>query len=99
MSEHEGIWLEYRPTYMDSWNGYKRMGDLVRCRDCEYYTPEFEYSEDTGFGVERLVEPGGCFNPARRPTRWDGVNNRYTVVGIDTQPDGFCSWGARKVEQ
>ena len=34
MSEHEGIWTEYRPTYWDGWSAVKRMGDLVRCRDC-----------------------------------------------------------------
>lgn len=33
---HEGIWDEYRPTYMDGWGAYKRVGDLVRCRDCEH---------------------------------------------------------------
>lgn len=37
---HEGIWHEYRPTYMDSWEGYKRVGDIVRCQDCAYYDDE-----------------------------------------------------------
>jgi len=36
MAEHEGIWSEYRPTYWDGWSAVKRMGDLVRCRDCEH---------------------------------------------------------------
>ena len=36
MSEHEGIWTEYRPTYWDGWSAVKRMGDLVRCRDCKH---------------------------------------------------------------
>lgn len=34
MSNHEGIWTEYRPTYADYWSACKRMGDVVRCRDC-----------------------------------------------------------------
>ena len=38
MSNHEGIWTEYRPTYADHWSACKRMGDLVRCRDCERAT-------------------------------------------------------------
>lgn len=38
MSEHEGIWTEYRPTYWDGWSACKRMGDLVRCRDCKHFT-------------------------------------------------------------
>lgn len=37
MMDHEGIWLEYRPTYADHWSGYKRVGDIVRCRDCRFY--------------------------------------------------------------
>ena len=37
MSNHEGIWTEYRPTYADHWSACKRMGDLVRCRDCEHF--------------------------------------------------------------
>lgn len=36
MSKHEGIWTEYRPTYADHWSACKRIGDLVRCRDCKY---------------------------------------------------------------
>ena len=40
MSEHEGIWTEYRPTYWDGWSACKRMGDIVRCRDCKHATPD-----------------------------------------------------------
>lgn len=36
MSNHEGIWTEYRPTYADHWSACKRMGGLVRCRDCRW---------------------------------------------------------------
>lgn len=37
MAEHEGIWSEYSPTYWDGWSAVKRMGDLVRCRDCGWF--------------------------------------------------------------
>ena len=40
MAEHEGIWSEYRPTYWDGWSAVKRMGDLVRCKDCALYDRE-----------------------------------------------------------
>lgn len=33
---HEGIWTEYRPTYWDGWSACKRLGDLVRCKDCRH---------------------------------------------------------------
>lgn len=33
---HEGIWTEYRPTYLDGWSACKRLGDLVRCKDCRH---------------------------------------------------------------
>lgn len=36
MSEHEGIWTEYRPTYWDGWSAVKRHEEIVRCRDCKF---------------------------------------------------------------
>ena len=33
---HEGIWTEYRPTYWDGWSACKRLGELVRCKDCRH---------------------------------------------------------------
>jgi len=61
MAEHEGIWSEYRPTYWDGWSAVKRMGDLVRCRDCmnvdvEDYGPWGRVWHCEGFGE---VEPDG----------------------------------------
>ncbi len=49
MSGHEGIWTEYRPTYADRWSACKRMGDLVRCRDCKRFAvdqSDHEYRSD-----------------------------------------------------
>lgn len=97
MSNHEGIWTEYRPTYSDGWSACKRMGDLVRCRDCKFYTPESMTREKRGFGVyENVWEPGGCFNPERCSATWDSIAGQMVPVGIVTEPDGFCAWGERK---
>lgn len=62
MSNHEGIWTEYRPTYADHWSACKRMGDLVRCRDCKHYHGEFKGCDEFGDesrGVYAHVGPGG----------------------------------------
>lgn len=78
-----------------------RRADLVQvvwCRDCKHYTPEYGYDEDRGFGlVEHMLEPGGCFNPLRCSTAWDNLKGEMVPVGIVTEPDGFCAWGERKV--
>ena len=58
MSEHEGIWTEYRPTYWDGWSAVKRMGDLVRCRDCKHYEPN-TYSHFTCELLTFHVQPDG----------------------------------------
>lgn len=65
MSEHEGIWIEYRPTYADHWSACKRMGDLVRCRDCKHatisslgfckYCEKFVLPDEDGFGPDPRV--------------------------------------------
>jgi len=76
-----------------------RQGDaveVVRCRDCKFYTPESMTREERGFGVyEDVLEPGGCFNPERCSHGGDPFGEWY-VVGIDTEPDGFCAWASRK---
>jgi len=54
---HEGIWTEYRPTYWDGWSAVKRMGDLVRCRDCKYaalYHADHDYRETLYCGFHRM---------------------------------------------
>lgn len=48
MSEHEGIWTEYRPTYWDGWSACKRMGDLVRCMDCKRFSG-YELEPHSGY--------------------------------------------------
>ena len=59
MAEHEGIWSEYRPTYWDGWSAVKRMGDLVRCRDCKHYTDdEMEYYHYCGSWCEQVTPDG-----------------------------------------
>ena len=97
MSGHEGIWTEYRPTYADHWSACKRMGDLVRCRDCKFFTPESMTREERGFGVyENVWEPGGGFNPERCSATWDSIAEQMVPVGIVTEPDGYCAWGERR---
>lgn len=67
MSEHEGIWTEYRPTYWDGWSAVKRMGDLVRCRDCKHYTEdEAEYYHYCGSWCEQVEPDGFCAWGERR---------------------------------
>ena len=67
MSEHEGIWTEYRPTYWDGWSAVKRMGDLVRCRDCKHYTDdEMEYYHYCGSWCEQVTPDGFCAWGERR---------------------------------
>lgn len=70
--------------------------EIVRCRDCKFYTPESLTREERGFGVyEDVWEPGGCFNPERCSHGGDPFGEWY-VVGIDTEPNGFCAWGERR---
>lgn len=62
MSSHEGIWTEYRPTYADHWSACKRMGDLVRCRDCKQFAVdqsmhEFREQYWCGWWHTDMVEP------------------------------------------
>ena len=64
MSEHEGIWTEYRPTYWDGWSAVKRMGDLVRCRDCKRFSLDnSDHDYRSGWWCHRwdtdMVKPDG----------------------------------------
>ena len=69
---------------------------VVRCRDCKYYTPESMTREEREFGVyENVWEPGGCFNPERCSATWDSIAGQMVPVGIVTEPDGFCAWGKK----
>lgn len=84
MSEHEGIWTEYRPTYADHWSACKRMGDLVRCRDCKH-----------GHITVNGKSCKWCDLIATHDINGNEPNNGY-----DPEPyfdaDFFCAWGERK---
>ena len=82
MSNHEGIWTEYRPTYADHWSACKRMGDLVRCRDCEHFN-------DYHFKCHRSAH----IIDAHGNLYWQSEG---LMSVTDAGPDGFCSWGVRR---
>ena len=87
--------------YIDPWTDEERLSDeeIVRCRDCKFFTPESMTREERGFGVyENVWEPGGCFNPERCSATWDSIAEQMVPVGIVTEPDGYCAWGERKVD-
>ena len=76
--------LEY-VGYIDPWTDEERLSDeeIVRCRDCKHYVPEYGYSEERGFGqIEYLMEPPGCA--------------RSKAIQITVDPNGFCAWGERR---
>lgn len=86
---------EHDATNPVDWYGTLH-GEIVRCRDCRFYTPESMSREERGFGIyEDVWEPGGCFNPKRCSIGGDPFGE-WHVVGIDTEPDGFCAWGERR---
>lgn len=73
--------------------------EIVRCRDCKWFTPECEYQEELEYGVyETFVEPSDCGNPERCSHHYDGASKKMVPVHIVTQPDGFCKWGKRRSE-
>ena len=86
MSRHEGIWTEYRPTYWDGWSACKRMGDVVRCRDCKHghLTIDGKYNK-------------WCSLLATHDTNGDYSDS---PDGYDPEPyfasDFYCAWGERK---
>lgn len=70
---------------------------IVRCRDCEWFTPERFYEEERGFDVvETLSEPPDCGNPERCSHHYDSLTKKIVPVHIVTDPNGFCAWGKRK---
>lgn len=81
--------------------GYGLTSEIVRCRDCRWFTPEETYEEYRDFAhSEIMVEPPSCGNPERCNKHYDSATGKYIPVYIVTQPDGFCAWGERKaVEQ
>lgn len=92
----EGIPIGEYLKVRDAMHARKRE-QVVRCRDCKFYTPESMTREERGFGVyENMWEPGGCFNPERCSATWDSIAGQMVPVGIVTEPDGFCAWASRK---
>ena len=71
--------------------------EIVRCRDCKWFTPEHRYEEEREYGVmETLVDPPDCGNPERCNHHYDSATGKYVPVHIVTEPDGFCKWGERR---
>lgn len=71
--------------------------EVVRCMDCKWFTPEYEYLEKREYGVfETFVEPPDCGNPERCSHHYDSVSRKMVPVHVVTQPNGFCAWGERR---
>lgn len=86
MSRHEGIWTEYRPTYADYWSACKRMGDVVRCKDCKHghITIDGKHNKWCSLLATHDIDGDGGDPPN----------------GYDPEPyfdaDFFCAWGERR---
>lgn len=75
----------------------ERREEIVRCRDCRWFTPEYEYQEEREYGVfETFIEPSDCGNPERCCKTYDSMSRKVVPVHIVTEPDGFCAWGERE---
>jgi hypothetical protein len=71
--------------------------EIVRCRDCKWFTPEYRYEEEREYGVmETLVEPPDCGNPERCSHHYDSITGKVVPVHIVTDSNGFCAWGERR---
>lgn len=71
--------------------------EIVRCRDCKWFTPEYWYQEERGYGAfEIMSEPPDCGNPERCSKTYDSMSGKMVPVHIVTDPDGFCAWGERR---
>ena len=87
---HEGIWREYRPTYMDGWGACKRVGDLVRCRDCEnsHMTDDGKFCKWCSVMATHEIDTNSEIEPPN---------------GYDPEPyfdaDFFCGFGKARSEQ
>lgn len=86
--EETAAWIG---NYVDS------MRPIMRCMDCKWFTPEYFYEEERGFGVvEILSDPPDCGNPERCSHHYDSLTKKTVPAHIVTDPDGFCAWGKRK---
>ena len=72
---------------------------IVRCRDCKWFTPEYFYEEERGYGVKEILsDPPDCGNPERCSHHYDRLTKKTVPVHIVTDPDGFCAWGVKRKE-
>ena len=71
--------------------------EIVRCKDCRWFTPTEYFEEERGFGLTEIIcEPPDCGNPIRCATTYDSLTKKYVPIHIITEPDGFCSWAERR---
>lgn len=81
--EHEGHWYTGE--------------EIVRCRDCRWFTPEEKYREEVECGYfETLIDPPSCGNPERCSHHYDQLTHTTVPVHVITDPDGYCAWGEPK---
>lgn len=74
--------------------------EIVRCRDCKHFTPEYTYQEERDYGLyETMTVPPRCGNPERCSKHYDSLTGKMVPVRVYTEQDGFCAWGKRKVEK
>ena len=84
----------YEAGYLDGYSA--RESEIVRCRDCKWFTPEYRYEEEREYGaMEELLDPPDCGNPERCSHRYDSITEKVVPVHIVTDPNGFCAWGER----
>lgn len=80
--------------YWQDDSGLYKREEIVRCRDCKWFTPEHRYEEEREYGVmEELIEPPDCGNPERCNHHYDSITGKVVPVHIVTDPNGFCKWG------
>lgn len=61
-------------------------GEIVRCRDCEFYEPEQEWIEGRGeWEYEPCGEPPTCT-----------LGYALSSIARDAHPEGYCAWGERR---
>ena len=75
----------------------RELTEIVRCRDCKWFTSEYWYEEERGFGLTEIIcEPPDCGNPIRCATTYDSLTKKYVPIHIITEPDGYCAWAERR---
>ena len=83
--------------WVDDLPDLKRGEAIVRCRDCVWFTSEYWYEEERGFGLTEIIcEPPDCGNPIRCATTYDSLTNKFVPIHIITEPDGYCAWAERR---